>query len=284
MASPGTPKTMSSRLLTMKFMQRAAASTPSTPSTPPSNDQSNKRRKVSHNSTPQENVDTLVNQAAIQAAIAEEEKKVESALLKRAEELGDAHWVLDVTPQATGHTARTPLNVIQVGFAQIDSSDTLGNESDPAGTSHDGIPALRRYNMDKKKIAKKTPKISSDSSSESESGSDSDSNSDSDISSSEEISGRQSFGSNSRTTSTTRSPTRKIPKGKKSTEQLKAMQLAEKRRRKEVKLNNPKGGITTISSGGGPSPRQSVNFTCFKCGQPGHRAIDCKKPGNRQTR
>lgn len=153
MASTGTPKTMSSRLLTMKFMQRAAASTPSsTPSTPPSNDQSNKRRKVSHIATPQENVDTLVNYAAIQAAIAEEEKKVESALLKRAEELGDAHWVLHVPPQAKGHTAQAPLNVIQVGFAQIDSFDNPGNESDPAGASHDSVPALRRYNMDKKKV------------------------------------------------------------------------------------------------------------------------------------
>ncbi|KAI0858879.1 hypothetical protein F4860DRAFT_282827 [Xylaria cubensis] len=281
MASPGTPKTMSSRLLTMKFMQRAAASTPSTPSTPPSNDQSNKRRKVSHNTTPQENVDTLVNQAAIQAAIAEEEKKVESALLKRAEELGDAHWVLDVPPQAGGHTVRTPLNVIQVGFAQIDSSDILGNESDPAGTLHESVPALRRYNMDKKKTTKKTSKNSSDSDSESGSGSDSDSDSDSDISSSEETSGRQSFGSKSRVTSTIQSSARKIPKSKKSTEQLKAMQLAEKRRRKEVKLNNPKGGIISISSGGGPSPRPSVSFTCFKCGQRGHKAIECKTPGNR---
>ncbi|KAI0439247.1 hypothetical protein F4803DRAFT_531903 [Xylaria telfairii] len=287
MASTGTPKTMSSRLLTMKFMQRAAASTPSSaPSTPPSNDQSNKRRKVSHTATPQEDVDTLVNHAAIQAAIAEEEKKVESALLKRAEELGDAHWVLHVPPQAKGHPAQAPLSVMQVGFAQIDSFDSPENESDPAGTSHDSVPALRRYNMDKKKIAKKTPKDRSDSGSESESNSDSDSdsNSDSDISSSEETSGRQSFGSNSRSTSTTQSSTRKIPKGKKSKQQLKAMQFAEKRRRKEVKLNKPKSGITSISSGGGPSPRQSVSFTCFKCGQPGHRANDCKKTGNRQTR
>ncbi|KAI0481591.1 hypothetical protein F4859DRAFT_425839 [Xylaria cf. heliscus] len=283
MASPGTPKTMSSRLLTMKFMQRAAASTPSTstPSTPPSSDQSNKRRKVSHNPAPRGDVDALVNQTAIQAAIAEEEKKVEGALLRRAEELGDAHWVLDVPPQAKVHTAQTPLNVIQVGFAQIDSSDTLGNESGAAGTSLDSVPALRRYNMDKKKIAKNR-KNSNDSGSES--GSESDSNSDSNISSSDENSGRQSFGSNSRTPSTTQSSARKIPKGKKSTEQLKAIQFAEKRRRKEVKLNNPKGGITSISSGGGPSPRPSVSFTCFKCGQPGHRAIDCKKNGNRQTR
>ncbi|KAI0542304.1 hypothetical protein GGR58DRAFT_304039 [Xylaria digitata] len=281
MASPGTPKTMSSRLLTMKFMQRAAASSPSsTPGTPPSNDQSNKRRKVSHNTAPQQNVDALVNQAAIQAAIAEEEKKVESALLKRAEELGDAHWVLDVPEQAKGHAAPTPLKVIQVGFAQIDSSDGVGNETDSDEILHDSVPALRRFNMEREKIPKDLKSNSSESSSDSESESDSES----DTSSSEETSGRQSFGSNPRNTSTTQSTSRKILQSKKSTEQLKAMQFAEKRRKKEVKLNNPKGGITSISSGGGPSPRQPVNLTCFRCGQPGHRAVDCKKPGNRQAR
>ncbi|KAI3336406.1 hypothetical protein HD806DRAFT_4799 [Xylariaceae sp. AK1471] len=282
MASPGTPKTMSSRLLTMKFMQRAAASTPSpssTPITPSSNDQSNKRRKVSHSNTPQQNVDTLVNQAAIQAAIAEEEKKVESALLKRAEELGDARWVLEVPDQVKSHTAQTPLNIIQVGFGQIDSFDSTGNDTESAYPSHDSIPALRRYNMDKKKASKKPPNTNNDSSSSSDSESDFDS--DSDASSSEETSGRQSFGSNPRTTSNTQPMARKILNGKKSAEQLKAMQFAEKRRQREVKLNNPKGRITSISSGGGPSP---VNFICNNCGQPGHKALNCKKPGNRQGR
>jgi len=154
MASPGTPKTMSSRLLTMKFMQRAAASTPSssTPSTPASNDQSNKRRKVSHNAEPQQDVDMLVNQAAIKAAIAEEEKKVENALLKRAEELGDAHWVLQIPAQDKNRTVHTPLNVVQVGFAQIDSSDAMGDDTGSAGPSYHSVPALRRYNMEKKKV------------------------------------------------------------------------------------------------------------------------------------
>ncbi|RWA10803.1 hypothetical protein EKO27_g4319 [Xylaria grammica] len=251
MASPGTTKTMSSRLLTMKFMQRAAASSPSSaPSTPLPNDQSNKRRKVSHDATPLQNVDTLVNQAAVQAAIAEEEKKVESALLKRAEELGDARWVLDVPEQTKGHTAPTPLNVIQVGFAQIDSPDGVGNESDSAGALSDSITAVRRYNMDKKKTSRKSQNNSSESSSDYESDSDSGS-----ASLSEDMPGRQSFGTNFQSTSTTQSTSRKIPKGKKSAEQLKAIQFAEKRRKKEVKLNNPKAGIISISSGGGPSPR-----------------------------
>ncbi|KAJ8119402.1 hypothetical protein ONZ43_g3641 [Nemania bipapillata] len=138
----------------MKFMQRAAAASPSSsaPSTPPSNDQSSKRRKIAHGATPEQNVDTLVDQSAIRAAIAEEEKKVESALLKRAEELGDARWVLDVPEYAKGRTAQPPLNIVQVGFAQIDSSNDVENEAGSAGTLHDSVPAFRRYNMDKKKF------------------------------------------------------------------------------------------------------------------------------------
>lgn len=268
----------------MKFMQRAAAASPSSPSssapnTPLPNDQSSKRRKVAHDAAPQQNVETLVNQAAIQAAIAEEEKKVERALLKRAEELGDARWVLDISEQAKGRTAQPPLNVIQVGFAQIDSSDAAGNEPGSPDMPRDTVPAFRRYNMDKKK---NTTKKSQDTSSEASSSSESES--DSDASSSEETPGRQSYGSSPRTASTYQSAGRKIPKGKKSIEQLKAMQFAEKRRKKEVKLNNPKGGITSISSGGGPSPRPSANLACFRCGQPGHKAIDCKKPGKWQAR
>lgn len=134
-------------------MQRAAASSPSSaPNTPPSEDQSNKRRKVAHKSTPPQDVDTIVNQAAIRAAIAEEEKKVETALIKRAEELGDARWVLDIPGRARGRAAPIPLNVVQVGFAEIDSSDTTENDADTAGASHDSVPALRRYNMDKRKV------------------------------------------------------------------------------------------------------------------------------------
>lgn len=93
-----------------------------------------------------------MNQAAIQAAIAEEERKVERALLKRAEELGDARWVLEVPNQVKSHTEQTPMNVVQVGFAQIDYSDSMGNDNESAESSHHSLPALRRYNMDKKKV------------------------------------------------------------------------------------------------------------------------------------
>ncbi|KAI1437722.1 hypothetical protein GGR50DRAFT_22668 [Xylaria sp. CBS 124048] len=282
MASPSTPKTMSSRLLTMKFMQRAAASNPSssppTPSTVASND-SNKRRKVSHDTTPQPNVDTLVNQAAVRAAIAEEEKKAERAKLKRAEELGDAHWVLDIPQQPHEHAAQSRMKVVRVGLAQIDSMDSEDSESESADATHSSIPAIRRFNMNKKKAKKtKVPK-KSEHSNESSSDSNLDASYLSSSSSSDdddEISGPQPLDSQS-------SP-RRATKGKLTDEKSKATQLAEKRRKKDVKLNSPKGGMTSISAGGAPPPRQFVNLTCYNCGQAGHKSIDCKSPRKRWAR
>ncbi|KAI0025032.1 hypothetical protein F4780DRAFT_490981 [Xylariomycetidae sp. FL0641] len=259
------PKSMSSRLLTMKFMQRAAASPSSTPTTPASEEQSSKRRKTSHSSTPQHDVDTLVNQRAVQAAIAEDERKREEALLKHASAAGDARWVLELPKQAaaSGRTAQTPLNVVQVGFSQIDSPDGDSNES----SRYDHTQPFRRYNMGKKKQPQKQQSDSEDSSG--------DSDSDSDASSDNQTSGRQSFGS--------QSPARKVLQSKKSTEQARAQQFAEKRRKKDVKLNQTGsaagpagGGLSSISSGGGTTKR-AANFSCFKCGQPGHKAPECKR-------
>ncbi|KAI0166674.1 hypothetical protein GGR57DRAFT_447524 [Xylariaceae sp. FL1272] len=255
MTSPaGTPKTMSSRLLTMKFMQRAAASTPSSsaPSTPTSNDQSNKRRKVSHQSAQDEiNTDSLVNQAAIRAAIEEEEKKSHEALVKRANELGDAHWVLDLPEPATKRSTQTPLSIVQVGYAQIDASD-LSNNND-LEESHNSAPGIRRFNMDKKKASKKVKQESDNSSSDSES----DSGLDSDSDSSSDPSGRRSFGS----ANLQNSSAKKTLASKKSTEKLKAMQLAGARRKKEVNLNTPRPSPLskmksgTSSGGGTPGAR-----------------------------
>lgn len=149
MATPTPPKSMSSRLLTMKFMQRAAASAP-TPTSPSNEDQSSKRRKVSHGTSADIGVDSLVDQQAIQAAIDEGEKKREEALVKHAADSGDARWVLDVPPNVPGlgGNAQTPLNVVQVGYAQIDSVDASDQDADSLGTSQ----PFRRYNMkDKKK-------------------------------------------------------------------------------------------------------------------------------------
>ncbi|KAI1502728.1 hypothetical protein F5X99DRAFT_150472 [Biscogniauxia marginata] len=270
MSGQTTPKTMSSRLLTMKFMQRAAASPSSAPTTPNSEEQSSKRQKTSHSSAPQQDVASLVNQRAVQAAIAEEERKRQEALLQHAAELGDARWVLDIPEKAanSGHVVQTPLNVVQVGFAQIDSPDAAGDDNDLAGASRIKGQPLRRWNMGKKEAPRANESDSDESSSDSESND----------SSEEHEPGRQSYSQSPHMPSNaSQSPSRKVLQGKKSAERAKAIQLAERRRKKEVKLNTPKSGISglsSISSGGNSS--RPVIFTCRRCGKPGHKAIDCK--------
>jgi hypothetical protein len=116
------PKSMSSRLLTMKFMQRAAASSPTTPSSP--DEPSPKRRRTDTNSSPSRiNVDALADRTAVQAALASEEAKRQAALEKQAAEAGDTRWILSFDDQKL-LMASSPLvlRVVQAGYANIDSS------------------------------------------------------------------------------------------------------------------------------------------------------------------
>ncbi|KAI1457674.1 hypothetical protein F4805DRAFT_169551 [Annulohypoxylon moriforme] len=281
MATPTPPKSMSSRLLTMKFMQRAAASpTSSSPTTPKSDEQASKRRKVIHNPTRNDNTNSIaqIDQAAVQAAIAEEERKRQEALVQHAAELGDARWVLDISDKAAGSRSeiQTPLNVVQVGFAQIDSqidpSDDVGlDDSESADTSY-ARTMVRRYNMENKKAAKDDKSGSDDSSSDSDSG----------FSSQENGPRRKSYGQKPEA----RPGPRPALQSKKSAEWSKAKQFAETRRKKDVKLNSPRtpstsGGMLSISSGGGTSLRQPTGFACHRCGKPGHRASECPKRSSR---
>lgn len=118
----GTPKTLSSKLLTMKFMQRAAASsnasstTTTTPDEPPA-----KRHKKGASST-KFDVDFLTDQKAVQAAIAEEEAKKQAALDKQAAELGDTRWVLNFANQTESSQSYPKLRVVHAGFANLDRS------------------------------------------------------------------------------------------------------------------------------------------------------------------
>jgi len=115
------PKAMSSRLLTMKFMQRAAASSPiASPSTP--EQPSPKRQKTGDSSPVEFDVNALANHQAITAAIASEEAKRQIALDKQAAEAGDTRWVLNFEQDSkrSNGKQKNALQIVQTGFASID--------------------------------------------------------------------------------------------------------------------------------------------------------------------
>ena len=125
-STPGTPgsapKSMSSRLLTMKFMQRAAASTPIS-SSPTPDEPSPKRQKKNSDAPikPRMNVDPLADQRAVQAALDAEEAKRQVALDKQAADAGDTRWVLSYEDQEkSALVANGGLRIIQAGYANLD--------------------------------------------------------------------------------------------------------------------------------------------------------------------
>jgi hypothetical protein len=120
---PKAPKTMSSKLLTMKFMQRAAASSPlSAPSTP---DQASPKNQKNGNSSPASlDVESLADHRAVLAALAAEDAKRQIALERQAAEAGDTRWVLNFKQdtKTSQFQNKTTLRVVETGFAAIDHS------------------------------------------------------------------------------------------------------------------------------------------------------------------
>jgi hypothetical protein len=167
MAKQSTPKTMSNRLAAMKFMQRgaaaaAAAAATRTPeaspaATPRSDASSTKRRKMSHtpSSAAGSPAAAFYDNQAIKAAVEEEEKRNHAAVERRAAELGDSHWVLEGAATTPARGSRPLLNVVQVGFTQIDHAAAAGggdDDDDPFDMgSVPAQPQFQRFNMKKSK-------------------------------------------------------------------------------------------------------------------------------------
>ncbi|KOS19221.1 hypothetical protein ESCO_000722 [Escovopsis weberi] len=136
--APETPKVVSSRLLTMKFMQRAVASSASSSSSPASPDtdpqSSSKRRKLQHNPSPaQSRLHAQIDEAAIKAALEDQEAKRQAALSQHL--AADSHWVINpslIKPGASAaKTTPAPLNIVYVGYGDIDSGNESGYEDSP---------------------------------------------------------------------------------------------------------------------------------------------------------
>lgn len=132
--APDTPKGVSSRLLTMKFMQRAVASASSSPQTDDSSQSSKKRRLNNSAATAaEERVSALIDQASIKAALEDQEAKRQAALAQHT--ASGAHWVLNTKLDKLNASAPSnpSLNVVYVGYGDIDSDNESGEDAPQSG-------------------------------------------------------------------------------------------------------------------------------------------------------
>lgn len=111
----------------MKFMQRAVASATSSPD---SESHSAKKRKLGH-SSPEGRIDLNIDEAAIKAAMDSQEAKRQAALALHAGG-ADTHWVLNskLTSSKSQNCSKPALNVVYVGYGDIDSSNESGDNED----------------------------------------------------------------------------------------------------------------------------------------------------------
>ncbi|OLN81804.1 hypothetical protein CCHL11_08917 [Colletotrichum chlorophyti] len=270
--APETPPSrgISSRLMTMKFMQRGVASSSAAESSP--DEPSSKRRKFQN--SPLTGDFHSFDQAAVQAALKQQEAKRLAALEASRADFADTQWVLDGPwGKSDDKGSDTPPNIVYVGYAEIDGAAGEDDESETQQVGRKRIGSVK--SQDPKVEGDLAPKAESDSSDTSDSG---DSDSSDEDSSSDEVS--------------TPKPTPKAVKGlssggqgrirvnlqaKKSAESMKAREFRDKRKQKEVKLNqlsSISGGAGGISGAGKPA---SASFTCHSCGRLGHKAVDCPK-------
>ncbi|KAL1974900.1 hypothetical protein VTN31DRAFT_5104 [Thermomyces dupontii] len=140
------PKTMSSRLLTMKFMQRAAAAQAQQPSASASTTEpftpSPKRPRLSPSHSPAiSESSSTADLQAINAAIAAEEEKRAAAVARAAAEAGETQWVLDYTSGAAATIIpQQPPRPVAVAADSLDAE--LDDDDDDAV---DGSSARRCY-------------------------------------------------------------------------------------------------------------------------------------------
>ncbi|KAF4124177.1 Zinc knuckle [Geosmithia morbida] len=242
--APETPKGVSSRLLSMKFMQRAAASAASTPGSD-SDASSAKKRKLGPDD---DKFSANIDQASIQAAIDERESKRQAAIDKHGG--NDTHWVLDADwGKKSKQPVKPPRRVVYVGYGGADSSDDEADTIDkPVRTSTKGYA--------KAKETKTCP--------EDESGSSDDE--------SEDENRFKRSGREQSEHGRSRSRSGSI---KQTAEASKAKEFRDKRKKKDVKLNK----LTSISSAGSGnqfgSPNGNKSLNCFNCQKTGHKASDC---------
>ncbi|KAL6704525.1 hypothetical protein ACN47E_008154 [Coniothyrium glycines] len=251
--SGNTSKTMSSRLMTMKFMQRSAAkkvtSSPATPNGPPS-----KRARLSNGGS----VHGTPDHEILQTALAEEEKKRQEASDKAAQYTGETKWVLSFQDPLKNKRQDT-MTVRQAGFAELDA-DHGSEDEEEAEEVEDIRPIRMRFGGGvKKKADAFVPFVSAD---------DSEGETDS---SSEELD------SDDPTAALIRETKRDMAAERRQA-RTSMDNSTPKRTLKPIDEDTDMSRMTSLSGGGGkPAGRDTRNMECFHCGQRGHARANCPK-------
>ncbi|KAM3073658.1 hypothetical protein ACMFMG_004457 [Clarireedia jacksonii] len=264
------PKAMSSRLLTMKFMQRAAASSPTSPSTSTLEEPSPKRQKTAHTTPTKFNVDTLADNRAIRAALEEEEAKKQAALDRAAAEAGDTRWVLSFEDRKHLDKPTNTLRVVQAGFANLDQPSPIkahDGDDDVAAEDRPIMVGRRSFGKFNRILEKQQNPNQEDSSSSSEESDNEESHDNSDAEADDDPTGANELIKASRQEAAKRAKEER--KAKKKAEKAELLELAKKRKKKHVSLN----GLTSLSG--------QDNKTCYGCGG-NHLQRDCPKKRRHQ--
>ncbi|KAH7350006.1 hypothetical protein B0T11DRAFT_290370 [Plectosphaerella cucumerina] len=251
--APETPPSrgISSRLLTMKFMQRAVAAG-SAQNSPQSEPSSTKRRKTD---SPLTGEFHSFDESAIQAAMKQQEAIRQAALAKHQADLGDTPWVL--SGFSSGARPTKPQGVTYVTFGSIDAVDAVEGAAQPTKIGRRKVGDFKSKN-DEKVTIKREESEDDDSSSE-------DSSDDSDAE--EQTPARKTI--------------KKERTPKVTPEAARARDLRDKRK-KPINLNrlsSISGGASAARSGGGLSGggarKTESNIECYRCGNLGHMAAKC---------
>ncbi|KAI9883172.1 MAG: hypothetical protein M1823_005066 [Watsoniomyces obsoletus] len=244
------PKVMSSRLMTMKFMQRAAAVEPSPQS--PQEEPSAKRRKVS------------AQDEAIRAEIAIEEGKRAEAIARHAAQAGETRWafsLLNSTPVFGASDTQGPSNVVTAGYASIDNGLASVEELE------DEIAASlqQRANNGRRRFgAFEEKKETSDTSSDEDSGNSNKADEDNPTDMETLI-------------ADAKKEARRASRKKRRAQQ--SDPISPERSAKKVKLNK----LTSISGvkSSTKSGTDDSKIQCFRCKKTGHRIKDCPNGGQK---
>ncbi|KAK6442171.1 hypothetical protein LTR95_001580 [Oleoguttula sp. CCFEE 5521] len=266
MATPDKPgaKMMSSRLATMKFMQRANHSPPSTPGTP--EEPSAKRQRLSNGSAVASPASTPTHQdRAVQAAQAREEQIRQAVLEREGTAKGDTRWYLSVQ-QTAMPAVDSPLRIVSAGYSALDAGSARKAEDEEEDTAAQPriVPGRMNFGFSRKpmKTAGDGDKLSSASESD-------DDDEDEDEDESDDPSGAKALIRQAQREAGDRA--RAERKAQRKADAAESARLAELRRNKAVDLNR----VTSISGTGAPSSKSNAAMECFKCGKNGHAKRDC---------